>query len=216
MGAVYKAEDLKLKRTVALKFLPCDDPEMKRRFLQEAQAAAALNHPNIRTVFEIDEEHGFLGMEYVEGRTLKARIGERPLKLDEAFDIAAQIGAGLQAAHEKNVIHRDIKPANVMITPQGVAKIMDFGLARLGGRTRITKIGSALGTPAYMSPEQARGENSDRRTTSGRSAWSSTRCSAAACPSRASRKRPSPTPSSTSTPNRSRPFAPVSPSSSTA
>ncbi|MBK5291442.1 MAG: serine/threonine-protein kinase [Acidobacteriia bacterium] len=164
MGVVYKAEDLKLKRMVALKFLPGDDPELKQRFLQEAQAAAALHHPNICTVFEIDEQHGFLAMEFVEGSTLKARIAERPLKLDEACDIAAQISAGLQAAHGKNVTHRDIKPGNVMVTPEGVVKIMDFGLARIGDRSRITKTGSALGTPAYMSPEQARGEEADRRT----------------------------------------------------
>ena len=164
MGVVYKAEDLKLKRMVALKFLPGDDPELKQRFLQEAQAAAALQHPNICTIFEIDEQHSFLAMEFVEGNTLKARIAERPLKLEDACDIAAQISAGLQAAHGKNVTHRDIKPGNVMLTPEGVAKIMDFGLARIGHRKGITKTGVAMGTPAYMSPEQARGEQADRRT----------------------------------------------------
>jgi Tol biopolymer transport system component/predicted Ser/Thr protein kinase len=164
MGVVYKAEDQKLKRTVALKFLPRDDPEMKERFLQEAQAAAALHHPNICTVFEIDEDNGFLAMEFVEGVTLKAKIAERPLPLEEAFGITAQMSAALQEAHEKNVTHRDIKPGNVMISSQGVVKIMDFGLARIGDGMRITKTGSALGTPAYMSPEQARGTKTDRRT----------------------------------------------------
>jgi serine/threonine protein kinase len=150
MGLVYKAEDQKLKRTVALKFLPRDDPEMKERFLQEAQAAAALHHPNICTVFEIDEDNGFLAMEFVEGVTLKAKIAERPLPLEEAFGIAAQMSAALQEAHEKNVTHRDIKPGNVMISSQGVVKIMDFGLARIGDGMRITKTGSARGTPSRI------------------------------------------------------------------
>jgi serine/threonine-protein kinase len=155
MGVVYKAEDTKLRRTVALKFLA---PDSRDRFLREAQAAAALNHPNICTIFEIDEQHGFLAIEFIDGSSLKEKILARPLPLDEALDIARQACAGLQAAHEKGIVHRDIKPANLMLTAQGRVKIMDFGLAQLGDRTRITKVGASLGTPAYMSPEQARGE----------------------------------------------------------
>jgi serine/threonine protein kinase len=161
IGVVYKAEDIKLLRTVALKFLPSDNRE---RFLREAQAAAALNHPNICTVFEIDEQHGFLAMEFIDGPSLKDKIAARPLPLDEALDIAQQACAGLAAAHQKGIVHRDIKPANLMLTAQGQVKVMDFGLAQLGERTRITKTGSFLGTPAYMSPEQAKGEAVDRRT----------------------------------------------------
>jgi serine/threonine protein kinase len=161
MGVVYKAGDTKLRRTVALKFLP---PDNRDRFLREAQAAAALNHPNICTVFEIDEQHGFLAIEFINGPSLKDKITARPLPLDEALDIAQQACAGLAAAHEKGIVHRDIKPANLMLTAQGQVKIMDFGLAQLGDRTRITKTGSSLGTPAYMSPEQAKGEAVDRRT----------------------------------------------------
>src|SRR6187200_3417347 len=156
MGVVYKAEDLKLRRTVALKFLPPHAAENRERFLREAQAAAALNHPNICTVFEIDDEHGFLAMELVEGQSLKDKIAARPLPLEEALDLAMQACAGLQAAHEKGVVHRDIKPANLMVTLQGQVKIMDFGLAQVGERTRITKTGASIGTPAYMSPEQAK------------------------------------------------------------
>ncbi len=164
MGAVYKAEDTKLRRTVALKFLLKQEPELRERFLREAQAAAALHHPNICTLFEIDEENGFLAMEFVEGPTLKEKIAERPLKLEEALDLAIQIAQGLQAAQEKRVVHRDIKPGNILLTPQGQAKITDFGLAALGDKTRLTKSGVSMGTPAYMSPEQATGDPLDRRT----------------------------------------------------
>jgi Tol biopolymer transport system component len=166
MGVVYRAEDTKLRRNVALKFLPDaeGDAALRDRFLREAQAAAALNHPNICTIFEIDEERGFLAMELVEGPSLKDKIAERPLKLDEALDLASQIAAGLQAAHDKGVTHRDIKPANILLTAQGQVKITDFGLAALADRTRITKTGTSMGTPAYMSPEQAKGEPLDRRT----------------------------------------------------
>ena len=169
MGFVYKAEDLKLKRQVALKFLRSDvleDEEHKERFLREAQAAAALDHPNICTVYEIDEADGqtFLSMAYLEGETVKEKIAERPLKLEEALDIAIQTAQGLQAAHEKGVVHRDIKSANLMVTPQGQVKIMDFGLAQLAERSQLTKTATILGTPAYMSPEQARRERTDRRT----------------------------------------------------
>ncbi len=164
MGIVYKAEDKKLLRTVALKLLPAHLTEHKDRFLREAQAAAALNHVNICTIHEIDEAHPFIAMEFLEGVTLKDRIAQRPLPLNEALAIAIQACQGLQHAHEKGVVHRDIKPANVMITPQGQVKIMDFGLAHVGDRTRLTKTGSSIGTPAYMSPEQVTGEIADRRT----------------------------------------------------
>ena len=169
MGVVYKAEDSKLKRPVALKFLRADvleDEEHKERFLREAQAAAALDHPNICTVYEIDEADGqtFLSMAYLEGETVKDKIKSRPLKLDEALDIAIQTAQGLQAAHEKGIVHRDIKSANLMATPQGQVKIMDFGLAQLAERSQLTKTTTMLGTPAYMSPEQARRERTDRRT----------------------------------------------------
>jgi len=164
MGAVYKAEDTKLRRTVALKFLLKQDSDLRERFLREARAAAALHHPNICTLFEIDEENGFLAMELVEGPSLKEKIAERPLKLEEALDLASQIAGGLQAAHGKGVVHRDIKPANILLTPQGQVKITDFGLAALADKTRLTKTGVSMGTPAYMSPEQARGEAADRRT----------------------------------------------------
>ena len=153
MGVVYKAEDLKLKRTVALKFLRSDlieDEEHKERFLREAQAAAALDHPNICTVYEIDEADGqtFLSMAYLEGQTVKDKIKARPLKLDEALNIAIQSATGLQAAHEKGIVHRDIKGANLMVTPQGQVKIMDFGLAQLAERSQLTKTTTMLGTPA--------------------------------------------------------------------
>jgi len=169
MGVVYKAEDTKLKRLVALKFLPSSimaSEAEKARFIHEAQAAAALNHPNICTIYEIDEAEGhlFIAMEFVEGQSLKEKIEARPLKLDEALNIAVQVAEGLQAAHEKKITHRDIKPANVMITTKDQAKIMDFGLAKLAGRTVITKEGTTVGTVAYMSPEQARGEEVDQRT----------------------------------------------------
>ena len=164
MGVVYKAEDTKLRRTVALKFLPRDAIENRERFLREAQAAAALNHPNVCTVFEVDEEQGFLAMEFLDGITVKDKIAQRPLPLDEALDIGMQACAGLQAAHERGIVHRDIKPANLMVTAEGQVKIMDFGLAQVSDRTRITKTGASLGTPAYMSPEQVKSEAVDRRT----------------------------------------------------
>jgi Tol biopolymer transport system component len=169
MGVVYKAEDLKLGRTVALKFPPShllESAEQKARFLHEAKAAALLDHPNICTVYEIDEAEGqaFLAMACLAGETLKQKIAQRPLPLQEALDIALQIGQGLQAAHEKGIVHRDIKPANIMITPQGQAKIMDFGLAQLSDRTKLTASGMKLGTPAYMSPEQTEGKPTDRRS----------------------------------------------------
>ena len=169
MGVVYKAEDIKLKRSVALKFLPphlMDSPELKERFLIEAQAAAALSHPNICVIHEVGEEEdrSFIAMEYVEGETLRDRIKKGPLKTAEALNIAYQVAAGLGAAHRKGIIHRDIKSANIMVTEQGQAKVMDFGLAKLHGGSSLTKSQTTLGTVAYMSPEQARGEDLDGRT----------------------------------------------------
>jgi serine/threonine protein kinase/lipopolysaccharide biosynthesis regulator YciM len=169
MGVVYKAEDTKLDRMVALKFLPPEltrDSEAKTRFVHEAKAAATLIHPNICTVFEIDEidEQTFIAMECIEGETLKERIASGPMKIDEAMSTAIQIAEGLQKAHEKGTIHRDIKSANIMVTSDGQAKIMDFGLAKLSGGTKLTKTGTTVGTIAYMSPEQARGEEVDHRS----------------------------------------------------
>jgi non-specific serine/threonine protein kinase len=170
MGVVYKAEDTKLKRTVALKFLPPDltrDPDAKERFIREAQAASALQHNNICVVHDIDETDDrqmFISMEYLKGETLKKKIERGPLKIQEAVDIAIQIAQGLAKAHEHGIVHRDIKPANVIVTGDGAAKIVDFGLAKLSGRSMLTKTGSTLGTAAYMSPEQARGEPADHCT----------------------------------------------------
>ena len=169
MAVVYKAEDTKLKRFVALKFLRSDlleDEEHRERFLREAQAAAALDHSNICTVYEIDEVEGktFIAMAFIDGPTVKDKIAERPLKLEEALDITIQTAHGLQAAHEKGIVHRDIKSANLMLTAQGQVKVMDFGLAQLAERSQLTKTATILGTPAYMSPEQARRQPTDRRT----------------------------------------------------
>jgi len=169
MGVVYKAEDTKLKRTVALKFLPPEfsrDSEAKERFIHEARAAASLSHPNICTIYEVDESENqlFIAMEYIEGKSLKEKVKTHPLKFKEALDIATQIAEGLKDAHAKNMVHRDVKPANIMLTESGQIKIMDFGLAKLTGQTRLTKEGTTLGTVAYMSPEQARGESVDQRT----------------------------------------------------
>jgi serine/threonine protein kinase len=169
MGVVYKAEDLKLKRAVALKFLPphlMDSPELKERFLIEAQAAAALNHPNICVIHEVSEseDRPYIAMEYVEGETLRDRVRKGPLKPEEAVDIVSQVAAGLGEAHGKGIIHRDVKSANIMVTPKGRAKVMDFGLAKLRGGSSLTKSQTTLGTVAYMSPEQARGDDLDQRT----------------------------------------------------
>ena len=168
MGVVYKAEDTKLNRSVALKFLRSDvleDDEHKKRFLREAQAAASLNHPNICVIHEIDEAEGssFIAMELVEGESVKQKITARPLKLDEAIDIVVQVAQGLQAAHEKGIVHRDIKSSNLIVTPQGQVKVMDFGLAQLAEQSRLTKTETILGTPAYMSPEQAQRLPTDHR-----------------------------------------------------
>jgi len=169
MGVVYKAEDTKLKRTVALKFLSpraVGTEEDISRFIHEAQAAAALNHANICTIYEVDEYENlpFIAMEYVEGENLKTRIGAGPLPFDDAVKIGFQIAEGLQEAHAKGIIHRDIKTSNIMITSAGKAKIMDFGLAKSPDRTQLTKDGSTVGTVAYMSPEQGRGDTTDHRS----------------------------------------------------
>lgn len=169
MGVVYKAEDTKLKRTVALKFLSPhlnQDKAARERIIQEAQAAAALDHPNICTVYEINEFEGqtYIAMAYIEGQNLADRIAAGPLKAEEAIDIAAQVAEGLKAAHEKGIIHRDIKPANIMLTDKGQAKIMDFGLAKQETGADVTRTMGVMGTVAYMSPEQALGEKVDQRT----------------------------------------------------
>jgi serine/threonine protein kinase/formylglycine-generating enzyme required for sulfatase activity/dienelactone hydrolase len=169
MGIVYKAEDIRLQRTVALKFLPpqlADSPEIKERFLIEARAAAALSHPNICVIHEVGEEEDrpFIAMEYVEGETLQAKTKKGPLPLEEALAVTNQIAAGLGEAHHKGIVHRDIKSANIMVTPKGQAKVMDFGLAKLRGGSSLTKSQTTLGTVAYMSPEQAKGEEVDSRT----------------------------------------------------
>jgi serine/threonine protein kinase len=163
MGVVYKAEDTRLKRSVALKFLSPElmgSEEWKHRFIREAQAASALDHPSICTTYEIDEidDQTFIAMSYIEGRSLAERIESGPLEAAEAVRIAIQVAEGLQRAHRKGIVHRDIKPANIMLTDDGHAKILDFGLAKLADRTRLTKTATVMGTVSYMSPEQARGE----------------------------------------------------------
>ncbi len=170
MGVVYTAQDPRLKRQVAIKLLTADltrDETAKQRFLQEAQAASALDHPNICTIHEINETDDgqlYLVMAYYEGETLKERIERGPLALDEAVDIATQVGRGLAEAHGAGIVHRDIKPANLLIAKGGVVKILDFGLAKLAGTEGVTQTGTTVGTVAYMSPEQARGQEVDQRT----------------------------------------------------
>jgi serine/threonine protein kinase/tetratricopeptide (TPR) repeat protein len=169
MGVVYKAEDTKLKRVVALKFLPEElmkDPEAKERFVQEAQAAAALDHPNICTVHEIEEVEGqaFIAMAYIDGQSLKEMINSGPMEIDRAIGIAVQVAEGLKEAHERGVVHRDVKPANIILTEKEQVKIMDFGLAKLSWGVDLTKTAVIMGTVAYMSPEQAKGEAVDHRT----------------------------------------------------
>ncbi|HEX9917051.1 MAG TPA: protein kinase, partial [candidate division Zixibacteria bacterium] len=169
MGVVYKAQDTKLDRIVALKFLPkhllCDS-EAKARFIHEAQAASALNHPNITTIHEIDEIEGecFISMEYIEGRDIKELVEKKGLSIEEILKIAIQVVEGLSRAHQKDIVHRDIKSDNIMVTKDGLVKIMDFGLAKLKGATKLTTTGSTLGTAAYMSPEQAQGIEVDQRS----------------------------------------------------
>src|SRR5579864_7241474 len=170
MGVVYKAQDLSLERVVALKFLPSElsrDPDAKTRFLQEARAASTLDHPNICTIHEVgetDEGQLYLAMACYDGETLKQRLQRGPLPIDESLETAQQIARGLVKAHRSGIVHRDIKPANLMITADEIVKILDFGIAKLAGAAGLTRIGSSLGTPGYMSPEQARGEEVDHRT----------------------------------------------------
>ena len=170
MGVVYKAEDVKLKRIVALKFLPSvltRDPEARERFAHEAQAASSLDHPNVCTIHEIDtteDAQMFIVMACCEGESLRKRLQRGPLTLGEAVDIAVQVAQGLSKAHAKGIVHRDIKPGNIIVTNDGIVKILDFGLAKLPGRTMLTKTGSTVGTVAYISPEQARGDPVDHRT----------------------------------------------------
>ena len=170
MGTVYKAQDTKLDRSVALKFLPShlsQAEEEKKRFIHEAKAASALDHPNICSIYEINETKDgqmFIVMACYEGESLKEKIAQGPLPLEEVLDITTQIARGLEKAHAKKIVHRDIKPANILITEDGVVKIVDFGLAKLAGQTKLTKTGSTLGTVAYMSPEQAQAAEVDHRS----------------------------------------------------
>jgi len=171
MGDVYKAEDTKLKRTIALKFLPPEltrDDDARERFVREAQSSSSLDHPNIGTIYEINDVDGhfFIAMAYYTGETLKEKIksSKSGMDVEEAIDIAIQIGQGLKKAHSKKIIHRDIKPANIILTDEGQAKIIDFGLAKLKGQTLLTQTGSTLGTVAYMSPEQTQGDNVDHQS----------------------------------------------------
>jgi len=170
MGIVYKAEDTKLQRIVALKFLPpqwTSDPEARERFIHEARAASALDHPNICTIYEIGEtEDGrmFIAMGCYEGESLREKLRRGLMKAEYALDIAAQVALGMEKAHGKGIIHRDIKPANILVTNEGVAKVVDFGLAKLAGQVKLTREGTTVGTVAYMSPEQAKGEPVDQRT----------------------------------------------------
>jgi serine/threonine protein kinase len=170
MGTIYKAKDTKLDRFVALKFLPSQltaTEEEKARFVQEAKAASAMNHPNVCTIYDINEYNGqlFIVMEFVDGKTLKEKKDN--LSEKQILEIGIQVAEGLAAAHEKGIVHRDIKPENIMIRKDGIVQILDFGLAKLykdGNLSRLTKVGTTMGTIGYMSPEQVQGLDVDHRT----------------------------------------------------
>lgn len=170
MGVVYKVLDVKLDRHTVLKFLPPDltrDRQAKERFIIEAKAASSLDHPNVCTIYEInetDDEQLFIAMAYYEGETLKEKVASGQLSVNSVIEIATQIASGLARAHEAGIVHRDIKPSNLVITKRNEVKIIDFGLAKLAGQQHLTKSGATLGTVAYMSPEQAQGMPVDHRT----------------------------------------------------
>jgi len=170
MGVVYKAEDTRLHRLVALKFLPHEftfNEDARSRFIREAQAAGALDHPNICPIYDVNETDdgvSYIAMAYCEGESLREMIDRGPFPVDECLDVAAQVAAGLNEAHTHGIVHRDIKPTNILVVRDGLARIVDFGLAKLRGKTKLTKENTTVGTVEYMSPEQARGEDVDHRT----------------------------------------------------